>query len=73
MTGPNGEVYLRSFWDMITQAVENMPYASADYATTASAIVGKPLALVNVGFSLEFATPRYNRRLHFRLHHHLTP
>lgn len=57
MTGPNGEVYLRSFWDMITQAVENMPYAPADYATTASAIVGKPLALVNVGFSLELATP----------------
>jgi hypothetical protein len=57
MTGNHGEVYLRSFWDMITQAVENMPYAPADYAATASAIVGKPLALVNVGFSLELATP----------------
>lgn len=57
MTGTNGEAYLRSFWDMITQAVENMPYAPADYATYASAIVGKPLALVNVGFSLELATP----------------
>jgi hypothetical protein len=57
MTGSNGDVYLRSFWDMITQAVENMPYAPADYGAYASSIVGKPLALVNVGFSLELATP----------------
>ena len=57
MTGPGGDVYLRSFWDMITQAVESMPYAPADYGSYASSIVGKPLALVNVGFSLELATP----------------
>jgi hypothetical protein len=57
MTGANGPAYLKSFWDMITQAVENMPYAPADYGTYASSIVGKPLALVNVGFSLELATP----------------
>jgi hypothetical protein len=56
MTGTNGEAYLRAFWDMITQAVETMPYAPADYSTYASAIVGKPLALVNVGFSLELST-----------------
>lgn len=57
MTGPNSEVYLRSFWDMITQAVETMPYAPADYAAYASSIVGKPLALVNAGISLELAAP----------------
>jgi hypothetical protein len=57
MTGTNGDVYLRSFWDMITQAVENMPYAPADYGAYASCIVGKPLALVNVGLSLELSTP----------------
>jgi hypothetical protein len=57
MTGSNGEVYLRSFWDMITQAVETMPYAPADYAAYASSIVGKPLALVNAGISLELAAP----------------
>jgi hypothetical protein len=42
---------------MITQAVENMSYALADSGAYASSIVGKPLALVNVGFSLELATP----------------
>jgi hypothetical protein len=52
-----GPVYLRSFWDMITQALETMPYALADYASYATAIIGKPLALVNVGFSLELAIP----------------
>lgn len=57
MAGPGGDVYLRSFWDMITKAIENMPYAPADYAAYASSIVGKPLALVNAGFSLELATP----------------
>jgi hypothetical protein len=57
MTGTNGDVYLRSFWDMITQAVEDMPYAPADYGSYASCIVGKPLALVNVGLSLELSTP----------------
>jgi hypothetical protein len=57
MTGTNGEVYLRSFWDMITQAVETMPYTPADYAAYASSIVGKPLALVNAGISLELAAP----------------
>jgi hypothetical protein len=57
MTGTDGPVYLKSFWDMITQAIENMPYAPADYSAYASSIVGKPLALVNVGFSLQLATP----------------
>jgi hypothetical protein len=55
MTGSNGAIYLQSFWDMITKAVENMPYAPPEYAAYASAIVGKPLALTNAGFSLELA------------------
>lgn len=33
-----------------------MPYSPPDYAAYATSIVGKPLALVNVGFSLELAT-----------------
>ena len=40
---------------MITQAIETMPFAPPDYAAYATAIVGKPLALVNVGFSLELS------------------
>ncbi|KAK3178424.1 hypothetical protein OEA41_000559 [Lepraria neglecta] len=57
MTGQNGAVYLRAFCDMITKAVELMPFAPAGHAVYATAIVGKPLALVNAGFSLELSTP----------------
>jgi hypothetical protein len=34
-----------------------MPYPPSDYAQFANAIVGKPLALINTGWSLELATP----------------
>lgn len=56
LTGENGAVYLRSFFEMVSRAIETMPYAPADYAAYATSIIGKPLALVNVGFSLELAT-----------------
>ena len=36
-----------------------MPHAPGDYAAYATSIIGKPLALVNVGFSLELATPPF--------------
>lgn len=52
-----GAVYLRSFWNMITSAVELMPFAPGDYASYATSIVGKPFALVNAGFSLELSLP----------------
>ena len=56
-TTPNtGPAYLQSFYDMITSAIVNMPFAPPEYAAFASAIVGKPLALTNVGLSLELAT-----------------
>ena len=42
---------------MISRAIETMPHAPADYAAYATSIIGKPLALVNVGFSLELASP----------------
>ncbi|KAL8927115.1 MAG: hypothetical protein Q9208_002499 [Pyrenodesmia sp. 3 TL-2023] len=51
----NGGIYLRSFFQMITSAIETMPHAPPDYAAYATSIVGKPLALVEVGFSLELA------------------
>lgn len=40
---------------MITQAIINMPHSPPEFAQSAAAIIGKPLALVNVGFSLELA------------------
>ncbi|KAL8769553.1 MAG: hypothetical protein Q9209_004484 [Squamulea sp. 1 TL-2023] len=55
MTGADGSTYLRSFFQMITKAIETMPYTPPDYAAYATSIVGKPFALVNVGFSLELA------------------
>jgi hypothetical protein len=47
--------YLRALWDMINGAIENMPFPPSQYSAYANAIVGKPLALVNVGWSLELA------------------
>ena len=49
--------YLQGFFDMINGSIANMPYPPSDYSSYANAIVGKPLALVNVGFSLELAAP----------------
>lgn len=49
--------YLQGFFDMINGSIVNMPYPPSDYSSYANAIVGKPLALVNVGFSLELAAP----------------
>jgi hypothetical protein len=49
--------YLLSLWKTIEVAIQNMPFAPSAYSGTANAIVGKPLALVNVGWSLELAQP----------------
>ncbi|KAJ1323712.1 hypothetical protein MN608_10957 [Microdochium nivale] len=45
--------YLKSFWHMITTAMANLPPAPTAYAQYLNSIVGKPLALVNTGWSLE--------------------
>ncbi|CZR68331.1 uncharacterized protein PAC_18230 [Phialocephala subalpina] len=47
--------YLRALWHTIDGAIENMPFPPSQYSAYANAIVGKPLALVNVGWSLELA------------------
>ncbi|CZR52728.1 uncharacterized protein PAC_02605 [Phialocephala subalpina] len=47
--------YLRAMWGMINGAIGNMPFPPSQYSAYANAIVGKPLALVNVGWSLELA------------------
>ncbi|KAM7219567.1 hypothetical protein V8F06_005122 [Rhypophila decipiens] len=49
--------YLQCFSDMINAAIKTMPFPPGDYAAYANAIVGKPLALVNLGISLELAAP----------------
>jgi hypothetical protein len=53
--------YLNGFIHMINQAMDpaqegsTLPHAPKTYATYTSAIVGRPLALVNAGWSLELA------------------
>ncbi|KIX05658.1 uncharacterized protein Z518_03630 [Rhinocladiella mackenziei CBS 650.93] len=49
--------FLLSFSYMINSAIKTMPYPPSDYSEYANSIVGKPLALVNVGWSLELAIP----------------
>ncbi|RYP41837.1 hypothetical protein DL767_000738 [Monosporascus sp. MG133] len=49
--------YLRGFWHMITTAQDNLPPAITAYAQFLNSVVGKPLALVNMGWSLELCSP----------------
>jgi hypothetical protein len=49
--------FLKSLFHMINGAIQTMPFTPTEYAGYANALVGKPLALVNVGFSLELAIP----------------
>ncbi|KAK3395148.1 hypothetical protein B0H63DRAFT_427207 [Podospora didyma] len=49
--------YLRGFWTMLTKALDSLPPAPTAYAQFLSAVVGKPLALVNTGWSVELDTP----------------
>ncbi|PLN77507.1 hypothetical protein BDW42DRAFT_202579 [Aspergillus taichungensis] len=45
--------YLLSFYTMVVNALDSLPPPPASYAEYLTAIVGKPLALVNMGWSLE--------------------
>ncbi|KAI1406917.1 hypothetical protein F5Y13DRAFT_176114 [Hypoxylon sp. FL1857] len=51
--------YLKGFWYMITAAQEKLSAAPNDYAQFLNSIVGKPLALVNTGWSLELDAPPF--------------
>jgi hypothetical protein len=49
--------YVRAFFDMINGAIKTMPFPPSEYAGYMNSIVGKPLALVNIGWSLEIDIP----------------
>ncbi|KAI3333392.1 hypothetical protein F4824DRAFT_250087 [Ustulina deusta] len=51
------QTYLEGFWYMITAAQEKLSAAPDAYAQFLNSIVGKPLALVNTGWSLELGGP----------------
>jgi len=52
----NNKDYLQSFFDMLNGAYDNLPAAPNSYSQYLSSIIGKPLALVNFGVSLELAS-----------------
>ncbi|CAK1364568.1 unnamed protein product [Cercospora beticola] len=49
--------YLRSFFGMVNKALAALPHTPNQYAEYLNAIVGRPLALTNIGFALELASP----------------
>ena len=56
--------YLHDFITVVNLGLDAVPPAPADYANYLPSLVGKPLALVNTGWSLELATnPLQNQSL----------
>jgi hypothetical protein len=51
---PQGD-YLQAFFDMVNGSILDTPFPPSSYSAYANSIVGKPLALVNVGWSIELA------------------
>ncbi|KAK4142995.1 uncharacterized protein C8A04DRAFT_29396 [Dichotomopilus funicola] len=49
--------YLKGFWTMLTRALDSLPPAPDAYAQFLSSVVGKPLALVTTGWSVELDAP----------------
>lgn len=60
---PGDATFLQGFFDMIMQSMDDkQAHVPKSYATHSSAIVGKPLALANAGWSLELGnTQRTNQ------------
>ncbi|KAI0007431.1 hypothetical protein F4779DRAFT_619592 [Xylariaceae sp. FL0662B] len=54
--------YLKGFWSMVTRAQEKLSAAPNEYAQFLNSIVGKPLALVNTGWSLELDSPPFKNQ-----------
>lgn len=54
LTTPGGS-YMQAFFNMINQSILSTASSPTTYAEFLPSIVGKPLALVNTGFSLELA------------------
>ncbi|KAF7563165.1 hypothetical protein G7046_g950 [Stylonectria norvegica] len=57
MDANHGNDYLRAFIQMVTNATSTTDIAPSAYGQFTNALVGKPLALANVGASLELASP----------------
>lgn len=55
----DGGAYLQGLWIMISTAIKGMPPSPSAYSQFLGSIVGKPLALVNIGVSLELDGPAH--------------
>ncbi len=55
----NKKGYMQGFWHMIITAQDTLSPAPTAYAQFLNSIVGKPLALVNMGWSLELDSPPF--------------
>ncbi|KAM7183888.1 hypothetical protein V8F20_012449 [Naviculisporaceae sp. PSN 640] len=55
LTASGSPGYLQAFYNMITLAFGEMKPADSSYAQYVNSITGRPLALVNIGMSLELA------------------
>ena len=51
------KTYLQAFMNMLNASTNDLPPAPATYAQFMNAIISKPLALVNLGWSLELSSP----------------
>lgn len=51
------KTYLQDFINTINASLASVPHTPSQYAQFLNAVVGRPLALANMGFSLELATP----------------
>ncbi|CEJ58552.1 hypothetical protein PMG11_07206 [Penicillium brasilianum] len=61
--------YLKGFIRMINEASRNNPAPPKAYAGTVNSIIGRPLALVNMGWSLELAGDAYANQSSFFPNH----
>ncbi|RYC86257.1 hypothetical protein BFJ63_vAg10899 [Fusarium oxysporum f. sp. narcissi] len=57
LTRPNDTKYIQGFWTMLTTAIDSLPPAPSAYAQFLGSVVGKPFALVNMGWSVELSGP----------------
>ncbi|KJK75911.1 hypothetical protein H634G_09276 [Metarhizium anisopliae BRIP 53293] len=55
-TGDGGRPYLLAFMDTINIAMQRASSVPGAYSQCVNSLIGRPLALVNAGFSLELAT-----------------
>ena len=64
MTLPNGkgQAYLRAFMNIISSALQNIVPAPGTYSEFLNSLVGRPLALVNMGWSLELDSEPFSNQ-----------